>query len=112
MLIKIFENKFSGRDLMLQISKEELVFVVEKFFERKTYIAVQPAFCQRFNQVPIQQNVTKYCSHGTSLNRNKEKSARRRTGRSEENIELVRNILENNPNLTWICIEKYDRHVE
>ena len=88
-----------------QISKEERCFVVEKYFERKSYIPVKAAFRQRFNQVPpckktIQQNVTKYRSHGTSLNRNKENSGRRRTGRSEEVIELFRNILENNPNLT------------
>ena len=88
-----------------------------KIFERKSYIAVQVAFQERFNQAPpskktIQQNVEKSSSHGTNLNRNKEYSARRRTARSEENIELVRNKLENNPNLTRICIGKYSRHVE
>ena len=57
----------------------------------------------------IQQNDTKYCSHGMSPNRNKENSGRRRT---EKNIEIVRNILENNPNSTQICIEIYDRHAE
>ena len=102
---------------MPQISKEERAFVVEKFFARKSYIAVQATFQQRFNHAPpckktIQQSVTKYRSHGTSLNRNKENSGRRRTARSEENIELVKNILENNPNLTRSCIVKYDRHVE
>ena len=30
----------------------------------------------------------------------------RRTVRSEKNIELVRNVLENDPNLTGICIIK------
>ena len=34
------------------------------------------------------------------------------TALSEENIELVRNILENKPNFTQICIKKYGRHVE
>ena len=102
---------------MRQISKEERAFVVEKFFERKSYIAVQAAFQQQFNQAPpcktiIQQNVTKYRSHGTSLNRSKENSGRRRTARSEENIELVRNILENNTNLIRICIDKYCRHIK
>ena len=47
-----------------------------------------------------------------SRNRNKENSVRRRTAHSEEYIELVKKILENNPNLTRICIEKYDRHVK
>ena len=52
---------------------------VEKIFEGKSYIAVQVAFRQRLNQV--------------------------RTAFSEKNIELVKNILENNPNLTRVCIE-------
>ena len=102
---------------MLQISKEKRVFVVEKFLERKSYIAVQAAFQQRFNHAPpckktIQQNIKKSRSYWTSLNRNKQNSGRRRTARSKENIELVRNILENNPNLTRICIKKYGSHVE
>ena len=96
---------------MSQISKEERVFALEKFFERESYITVQALFRKQLNQIPpckkrIQQNITKYHSHGTSLNGNKENSGRRRTARSEENIDLVRNILENNPNLTRICIEK------
>ena len=51
-------------------------------------------------------------SQGTSMNRNKENSGRWRTARSEENPELVRTILENNLNLTRICIEKYGRYGE
>ena len=34
------------------------------------------------------------------------------TALSEEKIDLVRDILENNPNLTQISIQKYGRHVE
>ena len=34
---------------MPQLSKEERVFVVEKYFERKSSIVVQAAFRQRFN---------------------------------------------------------------
>ena len=59
-----------------------------KIFRKKSYIAVQAAFRQRFNQTPIckktiQQNFTKYRSHGTSLKRNKGNSGRRRAARSE-----------------------------
>ena len=61
------------------------------------------------NKTTIQQTVTKYCSHGTSLNKNKENSGRRRIARSEKNIELVRSTLESKPNLTRICVEKYGR---
>ena len=67
-------------------------------------MAVQVAFWQRLNHVPpckktIQQNFKKYRSHGTSLNRNKDSFGRRRTDRSEENIERVRDMLENNPRI-------------
>ena len=75
---------------MRQISKEEQAFVVEIFFERKSYVAAcsfQVPPCKK----RIQQNVAKCRSHGTSLNKN---------------------VLENNPNLTPICSEKYGRHVE
>ena len=83
---------------MPQISKEKEALVVEKFFYRKSYLAVQAAFQQQFYQAPpckktIQQNVRKAHSHGASVNRNKENSGRRGTARSEENIELIRNIL-------------------
>ena len=102
---------------MLQISKEERAFVVEKLFERESYIAAQGAFKQRFNHAQpckktIQQILTKYYSHRLSLNRNKENYGRRRTACSAENIEVVRNISESNSNLTCICIEKYGRYVE
>ena len=102
---------------MPQISKEEWVFVVEKYFKRKSYIVVQALFRQGLNQTPtckkiFEQNVTKYLWHGMSLNRNKENSGRRKTARSEENIGLVKKILENSPNLSRIFIGKYGRHVE
>ena len=35
---------------MPQMSKEEGAFVVEKIFERESYIAAQAAFKQQFNQ--------------------------------------------------------------
>ena len=67
---------------MPQLSKEEHGFVAEKYIKRKSYIAVQAAFRQRFNHAPpwkktMQQNVKKYFSQGTSLNRSKENSRRR-----------------------------------
>ena len=106
MLIKyrkyIFQWKF--KVTTSQISKEERAFVVERFFERKSYIAVLAAFWQRFNQAPPCKKPIQH-SHGTSLNRNKENSGRRKTAHSEEKIELVKNILENNPNLARISIE-------
>lgn len=53
-----------------KLSKQERVLVVERHFERKSYLAVQVAFRQRFSHEPyckekIQQNAKKYRSHGT-----------------------------------------------
>ena len=48
-------------------------------------------------QKHIFYNVRKYQNRGTSLNRNKCNSGRRRTARSEENIAVVRDLLEENP---------------
>ncbi|CAH1786147.1 unnamed protein product, partial [Owenia fusiformis] len=45
----------------------------------------------------ILRNVRKYQEAGTSLNLNKGNSGRRRTGRSEENVERVRTRLHENP---------------
>ena len=50
-------------------------------------------FCKK----KIQQNIKKNSSHGTSLNRNHENSGKQRTACSEENIEWVTNMLDNNP---------------
>ena len=95
MVIKNIENTFSGgvQGYNASVSKEKRTFVVEKYFERKSCIAVQAAFRQQFNHTPpcqktIQQNIKKYSSHGTSLNRNKKNSGRPKR---------VRSMLENNP---------------
>ena len=83
------------------ISKEERAFVVATFFERNTawkvskYGVISGPYFPAFG-----------------LNRNRENSWRRGTARSKKKIELVRNLLENNPNLTRIYTEKYGRHVE
>ena len=55
------------------------MLVEEKYFERKSYMAVQAEFRQRCIHAPpykrtIQQNIKKYRSYGMSLNRNKENS--------------------------------------
>ena len=48
-----------------QLSKEEHVFVVEKYFERQSYIAVQETFRQRFKHAlpckkTIQQTIQQF----------------------------------------------------
>ena len=48
----------------------------------------------------ILKNVRKYQNTGTSLNRNKGNSGRRRSARSEENIAAVRELLEQDPHVS------------
>ena len=75
--------------------------MLQKNISKKNSIAVQAAIPQRFNHVPpckktFQQNV-KNTIHMERAYIETENSGRRRTARSEENIEQVRNMLENNP---------------
>jgi hypothetical protein len=64
---------------------------------------VQNAFRIRFpdrnppNKKTILKNVRKYHNTGTSLNRNKGNSGRRRTARSEENVAAARDLLGETP---------------
>ena len=79
---------------MVQLTTEQRVFVVKKFHDTKSLQAVQNAFREEFPQrdppakKTIWANVQKYGEYGTSQNRNKGNSGRRRTGRSEANIDV------------------------
>lgn len=91
---------------MVQLTTEQRVFVVTNFIRTQSVREVQNAFRIRFpNRNPplrntILDNVAKYQNTGTSLNRNKGNSGRRRTGRSEGNIAAVRELLEQNPHVS------------
>ena len=91
---------------MVQFTIEQRAFVVQKYHETKSYVATQNAFRIRFpdreppTKRTIWKNVKKYGEHGTSLNRNTGRSGRPRTGRSQENIELVREAVERNPRIS------------
>ena len=80
---------------MAILSKEQRVYIVETYFRTNSIKQVKAGFTDRFpeRELPststIQRNVEKYRKHATSLNRNKEKSGRKRTARSDENIERV-----------------------
>ena len=90
---------------MVQLTTEQRVFVVTNFTRMQNVREVQDAFRLRFpdRNPPLRNtildNVRKYQNTGTSLNRNKGNSGRRRTGRSEENIAAVRELLEENPHV-------------
>jgi hypothetical protein len=83
--------------IMVQLTTEQRVFVVTQFTLLQNVTAVQNAFRIRFpgRNPPVRntilKNVRKYQNTGTSLNRNKSNSGRRRTARKEANIAAVRN---------------------
>lgn len=90
----------------MQLTVEQRVFVVTKYLETKSIDAVKTAFRLQFpNRVPpthkaIYDNVAKYKRNGTSKNLNKGNSGRRRFVRSPENIQAVRDLLNNNPTVS------------
>lgn len=91
---------------MVQFSTEHRVFMVRKYFESKSFVAVIEAFRNHFpdkdppSKSTIFRNVDKYSRDGTSLNLNKQRSGRPRTVRTQENIEVVRQTLAENPTLS------------
>lgn len=90
----------------MQLSKEQRVFVVTKFLQSGSIRDVQALFEEHFPDRPsptkttIWRNVKKYQTEGTSLNINKGRSGRKRTRRTDENIELVRQHLQENHNVS------------
>lgn len=91
---------------MVQLTTEQRVFVVSIYLETKSFLAVKDAFRRRFPErncpcnSTIRKNVEKYRQHGTSLNLNKQFSGRRKSVRTPENIEMVRDHLQENPQVS------------
>jgi len=87
----------------MQLTTEQRVFAVQIYLERRSFVAVREAFRERFpdRNLPakstIQRNVEKYLREGTSLNLNKGRSGRIRTTRTQENINQVRELLQEQP---------------
>ena len=88
---------------MGQYIVEQRVFIVRKYYKTHSYAEVQRLLRLQFpgrdppDKKNIWRNVKKYEDHGTSLNRNLNNSVRKRTGRSEINIDAVHDELINNP---------------
>ena len=91
---------------MVQLTPEQRVFVVLNYTRTQSTTQVRNAFRERFpNRNPpaastILENVRKYENSGTSLNLNKGNSGRRRTTRTAENIDAVRDLLQENPHMS------------
>ena len=91
---------------MVQLTTEQTVFIVINYTHTQSTTEVRNAFQQRFpDRNPpapstILRNVRKYLNSGTSLNLreflNKGNSGRR-TIRTAQNVDAVRNLLQQNP---------------
>ena len=88
---------------MAQLTVAQRTFIVKTFFETGSLRRTRQTFRERFPErqtlslKTIWYNVRKFEQQGTNQNRNKGNSGRRRTGRSAENVELVRNRLHKHP---------------
>ncbi|KAF2366106.1 Protein of unknown function DUF4817 [Trinorchestia longiramus] len=86
----------------MELTKEQRTFIVEKYFQAKSFQQVIQSFQEHFperqspTKMTIWRNVTRYRTEGTSLNLNKGRSGRKRTGRSEENVRIVKGALTEN----------------
>lgn len=91
---------------IMQLTLAQRIFVVSTWISSKSIQRVQELFSIRFperrqpSKNTIWKNVRKYQENGTSHNLNKGRSGRKRTSRSEENIENVRILLQENPNVS------------
>ena len=91
---------------MVQLTPEQRVFVVLNYTRTQSTTQVRNAFRERFpNRNPpaastILENVRKHENSGTSLNLNKGNSGRRRTTRTAEYIDAVRDLLQENPHMS------------
>ena len=87
---------------MAQLTIEQRVLIVKYYIQTQSIAAVR-GIKGRFpnrnlpSKSTIWRNVQKYLRTGTSHNRNKGNSGRRRVARSEENVAAARNLLEENP---------------
>ena len=87
-----FMNKKNSIKVMAQLTTHQRVFVVNTYQNTKSYAEVKRLFTVEYPDRPplsdscIWKNTKKFNEHGTILNLNAKNSGRRRTGRSEENI--------------------------
>ncbi|KAF2355747.1 Protein of unknown function DUF4817 [Trinorchestia longiramus] len=90
----------------MQLTKEQRIFIVEKYFHEKSSQQVIQSFQEHFperqspTKMTIWRNFTRYRTEGTSLNLNKGRSGRKRTGRSEEYVRIVQGELAENPQIS------------
>ena len=90
----------------MQLTREQRVFIVLNYQETKNYEIVRRNFEQIFperispTKKTVRRTVQKFNEHGTTLNRNKGNSGRKRIARTQENVEMVQNVIDENPRST------------
>ena len=91
---------------MPQLTVGQRTFLIENYFKTQSINKVIKLFEERFSDrnppsaSTVWRNVNNHRQHGTSLNRNRGNSGRKRTRRSEENIQVVNEQLQNNPHVS------------
>ncbi|KAF2356864.1 Protein of unknown function DUF4817 [Trinorchestia longiramus] len=89
----------------MQLTKEQRTFIVEKYFQAKSFQQVIQSFQEHFTErqfptkMTVWRNVTRYRTEGTSLDFNKGRSGRKITGRSEKNVRIVQGVVTENPRI-------------
>ena len=89
--------------MMAQLSITQCSFIAKTFYETGGLQQTRNQFSERFPGRPnlafstIWYNIRQFEQNGTGINRNKGNPGRCRTGRSAENVELVRNRLAEHP---------------
>ena len=79
------------------------VFIVLNYQETKNYETVPRNFEQNFperitpTKKTVKRTVEKFKEHGKTLNGNKGNLGRERTARTQENVEMVQNVVDENP---------------
>lgn len=90
----------------MQLTQEQRVFIVEEYFRSNNIAVVLNGFVGRFpdRRRPTRRTITKllekFQTRGTVKNQNAGNSGRLRTARTPENVELVRQTLEENPEIS------------
>ncbi|KAF2345963.1 Protein of unknown function DUF4817 [Trinorchestia longiramus] len=90
----------------MQLTKQQRTFIVEKYFQAKSFQRVIRSFQEHFperqspTKMTIWRIVTRHRTEETSLNLNKGRPGRKRTGRSEENVRIVQGALTENPQIS------------
>ena len=87
----------------MQLSKDQRIFIVLEFKETKSCEQVRRTFIEKFpkrnspTKKTVYRTVKKFNEHGSIVNRNKGNSGRKITQRTEDNIELARQITAEHP---------------